>query len=251
MKSNNQYVLTPVGVVNIIITLIMLFIVGGAIAIGAYWVITLKTFLFISMYLFLALNSGNSKYITDAISYIVLIRSDDEIDATEKLTQIRYKIDELVHAYNNVFTELRVKSPKYKVLSAIRTEIEKAIHGEITRIQGLWVFGYMTYLIFIQTNYFNIPLPFDITTSIAFNMLLQYTSHNLRGVGGFIADIRKSALNQSKSSDILLREITLGIRELCLNYYIIAKAIESKFGKPIHEILYPKQNQIKYPPPND
>lgn len=205
-----------------------------------------KTFFFIGLALFIALIGGDTKRVVELLVHILNVNNSGK-DDLEKALLIRNNLDLCSAVFQQVFTDVRKtingqltwkrfwenqKSLYYKVLN-----------GKITLDKGIWLFLYMVYLIFIQTNYYDIPLPYNIIITVFFIMGLQMLSDDEAGMGQIIASMYKDATKTKEADDEetqkLINSIIDSIRILCIKFEGISKDIESTTGQPIRALLYP------------
>jgi len=242
--NKNEYTIGASGVFTIFITIGTLLWYDVVSVPPEYgWI---KTFFFIALALFIALIGGDNKRVVELLIHILNVNNSSK-NELEKALLIRNNLDLCSDVFQQVFTDVR------KVVNGGLTwkrfwENQKSLYykilnGKITLDKGIWLFLYMVYLIFIQTNYYDVPLPYNVIITVFFIMGLQMLSDDEAGMGQIIANMYKDATKTKDASDDetqkLINSIIDSIRILCIKFEGISKDIESNTGEPIKALLYP------------
>lgn len=207
-----------------------------------HWI---KVFILLSLYIFLALISNNWLELIESLSYISLISLDEDMGLFEKLSLIKSQLDMYTTLFDHIFTEVRndnINTIQGNIIEQIKTLFYRAINGKLNIIAGIWIFLYATYLIFIQTNEWNLAFPVNTIVTMGAFMGLSFTSGHMKGIGEFVNDIIKEVKKNDGKDEKLAKQsldrIRDVIRTICLGYNRISKAVEQNTGKPIMELLY-------------
>lgn len=226
------------GVITILITLATLVFTSTITDLTISWV---KTFFFISIYFILALLSGSFPMISEIMANILTIQKENDLNSTEKIYVIKDHLVMFNDYFSKIFSEVRVigKGRHMKKKDFATTTIYRIINGKITSLQSLWIILYISYLILVQPNNFNIPLPYNMIITIVFLGMLQLTSGNIRGLGSLIGDLYKTVKNDvnDRNESLLLSKIIHTIRILCLGYNRISKKIKNCTGMEVNDFM--------------
>ena len=207
------------------------------------WAEWVRTIFFIGLYCFLALSAGDINKIGDVISYIMIIDAEGDITNREKLLMIKHQLDMFTKLFSDIFTEIRLyvsgKQQFHQTWENIKTIVKRTMKGTITIPQAIWLLAYITYLVIITSNFFNIELPLNIIITVAFYFGLALTSRNIQGLGRLILDLFENVDIEKIDTNTALGNIIHTIKLLCLHYSRIAKKVEAS-GMSVGEYVYGK-----------
>lgn len=236
MKFYKENHITSSGVVNIILTLMVMFIIDISIKDNTiHWLKTLGLIIFAFVS---ALIATEHKGIGEIVTSILFINRENGniTNDREKLNLIRSELELFEYEFSRLFYE--VKTLKQGKTNKFLFQLGKICKGNVGKDQAFWITIYTAYLILIQTNYFDIPYPIIMIVVLVCNVGLQLTNKNMKGIGKFVKDLFKSIYKETADGKekLTLSKIVHTIKLLCLNYNRIAKEVEKFSGKNVMEL---------------
>ena len=227
------------GVLTILITLAIMVFSAGITNDIVNWS---KTFFYITLYFILALLSGSFPMISEIMTNILSIKNENDLANTEKILVIKDQLEIYNDYFGKIFTEVRTGDKHNTIFQAkeyIKTTSYRVMKGSITPLQTLWIMGYISYQILLQSNFLNIALPYNIIITVGFLIILQLTSGSIQGLGKLIGDlyitVRKDIGDDNEK--FILAKIIHTIRILCLGYNRISKKIERYTGMCVSDYI--------------
>lgn len=203
-----------------------------------YWT---KVIILVGIYFILALSAADFCIIGEIVSQIIILYKDDTYGDAEKVLLIKDQLEIYNSYFTKVFAEVESfkKKKRTKIGAEISSRFYRIIKGKVTLIESIWILVYLIYVIIIQGNFIQIPLPFNIVVTIIFLFGLQLTSGNVTGLGKILRDLyqivrRKNIIERDSET---LADIIHTIRLLCLAHNRIAIKIQQNTGKTISEFL--------------
>ena len=261
-QQSNKSAIGIGGVVNIVITLFSIpFAHNEQDETGLMgWIIT---GVLIGIYLFSALSTLDVDTLVQFSGHALEIYDESDMDDVEKVLVIKDQLTIFNDLYVKIFTEVRelIKGkPSHASCEEIKTLVNRTLKGKVTKGLAAWIFLYMGYRILIQTNFIQIPLPYNMLVSVGFVMLLELTKKGSSGIGEVVMDMIKvlkpftdELVNKlgvemkttEKDVRLALRTVVHDIRLLCFRYKNIAAKIEEKYGKSVGDVLIGTTESVK------